>query len=227
MWSPAHQKPRAVLGLALTLATLHFVPDTLLVLAPLTVLWALLFYPFRPAELVMWVIAAMFFLVQNYVCLRAGLFEFRDKDILLMPYYEPLLWGFYFLSMKRFISGTAGNQAGFGWRSVAGLAATSTAFSLFSYDSDALFVATLCSTGLLLILFHTSRDLSYAMYALAMGVVVEIFGVSTGLWSYPEPDVLGIPYWFATMWMSVGLLGRRFLIPAAEWIAARSMLQRA
>jgi len=94
-------------------------------------------------------------------------------------------------------------------------------FSLFSSDSHTLFKASLVSTGVLFVLFHTRSDLTFALAALILGVVIELFGVGTGLWKYPEPDVLGIPYWFTTMWISVGLLGARFLIPLAEWMAGR------
>jgi hypothetical protein len=144
-----------------------------------------------------------------------------------MPYYEPLLWGFYFLSLKRFISGRAGDDVRANKASVVGLVATSLAFSLFSFDPRALLIATTCSTTILLVLFHTRRDIYYGLSALALGLIVELFGVSTGLWSYPVPDFLGIPYWFATMWISVGLLGRRFLIPVTERAAARLAGHRA
>jgi hypothetical protein len=214
-----NQRLRVVLATLLTGLIIHFVPNRLLVTAILAVLWALLFFPLRWNELIVFALAGVFFVGQNYVCLKAGLFEFRFKDVLLMPYYEPLLWGFYFLSMKRFLS-TADTTYVFNWKSVAGLAVTSIAFSVFSFDSRALFAATLCSTALLFVLFHTTRDVQHALFALALGLVVELFGVSTGLWSYPAPDFLGIPFWFATMWLSVGLLGYRFLFPAANWVAA-------
>jgi hypothetical protein len=214
------QRVRAVCGLVLTLALLHFVPNRLLVLFLLLGLWSVLFFPLSRAELVAFALAALFFLLQNYVCLEAGLFEFRFKDVLLMPYYEPFLWGFYFLTLKRAISGVGRGPATIDARSVAGLIVTSLAFSLFSFDPRALLVATACSTTFLLVMFHERIDLWYALCALALGFVIELFGVSTHLWSYPAPDFLGIPYWFATMWMSAGLLGHRFLIPASEWLAA-------
>jgi hypothetical protein len=225
MWGRT-QKFRAVLALVFTLAALHFIPDRLLVLIPLTLSWAVLFYPIRAGELVMFLVAAVFMLFQNYVTLKSGVFEFRFKDILLMPYYEPLLWGFYFMSLKRFIAedrkDTVVDKKG-----ILGLVVTSAAFSLFSGDSRALFIATVCSTTFLLVLFHTKFDWYYALSALALGFIVELFGVSTGLWAYPAPDVLGMPYWFATMWISVGLLGRRFLIPTSEWLAANVAGHRA
>jgi len=221
------QKPRVVLGLLFTLAILYFVTNRLLALAVLAAGWSLLFSPLAASELVAFVIAALFFLFQNYVVLKSGLFEFRDKDILLMPYYEPLLWGFYFLSMKRFISGNEKDGVVVDRKSIAGVLVTSVVFSLFTSSSRAILIGTACSTAFLFVLFHTRLDLYYALYALALGIVIEFFGVSTGLWSYPAPDILGIPYWFATMWISVGLLGRRLLIPGSEWLAERVLRQRA
>jgi len=215
------QRARVLLGLLFTLATIHFVPNRALVLVFLAAGWCTLFFPISVAERIAAGLAAVFFLGQNYVCLRAGIFEFRFKDVLLMPYYEPALWAFYFLSMKRFISGPTAEPVTVGKKTVVGLVATSASFSLFSFDSHALFIATACSTTLLLVLFHEKPDVHYAVFALAMGFIMEMFGVSTGLWSYPTPDFAGIPLWFATMWISVGLLGRRFLFPAAEWIAKR------
>ncbi|HTM26233.1 MAG TPA: hypothetical protein VL225_13635 [Vicinamibacterales bacterium] len=212
-------KARVVLALLVTIAVLHFVANRVFAVAVLALSWSFLFAPFSTGELVAFVLAAFFFLLQNYVCLRAGLFEFRFKDVLLMPYYEPLLWGFYFISMKRFITGPTSEDIVIDKKSVAGVVLTSVAFSLFSFDSRALFVATACSTTFLFFLFHSKIDLYYASYGLMLGVIIELFGVSTGLWWYPAPDFLGIPYWFATMWISVGLLGRRFLIPASETVA--------
>jgi len=221
------QKIRVTLGVIVTLAAVHFIPDRRLVLIPLLLSWWVVFHPLSAGELVMFAVAGTFFLFQNYVTLRAGLFEFRFKDILLMPYYEPLLWGFYFLSLKRFISGQARPNLSVDKRAIAALVVTSLAFSVFSFDSRAIFLATTCSTIILFALFHERLDVYYALCGLGLGLTVELFGVSTGLWWYPAPDFLGIPYWFATMWISVGLLGRRFLIPISEWLAERIEAQRA
>lgn len=214
-----HHKVKVLLGLVLTLAILRLITNRLLVLAILLSSWSVLFWPFTIAELVLSLVAAGFFTVQNYVCLKAGLFEFRFKDVFLMPYYEPALWAFYFLSLKRFVSGTSPERIGVDMKSVLGLIVTTMAFSFLSFDSRMLLIATGCSTLLLFVFFHTPVDVRYAVSALTLGLIVEVFGVTTGLWSYPTSDFLGVPYWFATMWMSVGLLGRRFLLPASEWVA--------
>lgn len=135
-----------------------------------------------------------------------------------MPYYEPFMWGFYYLTITRFI-GEPPRAHGLGAKAILGVLLTGVAFSLFAGNSLNLLLSTIISTSILILMFHEKHDLLYALYALVLGFVVEIFGVSTGLWSYPTPDFLGIPFWFATMWVSVGILGRRFLVPLAEWIA--------
>lgn len=215
------QPIQVALALFVTLGILYVVPDRLMVLALFLVCWWLIFSPLTIGEMVMFVFASAFFLVQNYVTLKEGLFEFRFKDILLMPWYEPVLWGFYFLALKRFIAVTPQDRVTINLQSVAAVVVTSLMFSLFSHDSRLLFMATCGSTALLFAMFHTRADIRYALAALGLGLIVELFGVTAGFWWYPAPDFLGIPYWFATMWMSVGLLGRRFVIPVSEWLSAR------
>ena len=224
---PASRQPlRVTVALAVTLAIVTIVSNRVVTAVLLPIVWWGMFRPLTRGEWVLGAFSAVFFLFQNYMSLKAGLFEFRFKDVLLMPYYEPFLWSFYFLSLKRFVLGSGTVADRLDWRAVAAVVATSVAFSLFT-DSRALLLATLVSTGLLFLLFHTPEDVAAAAFALALGFIIELFGVSLGLWWYPAPDFLGIPYWFATMWLSVGLLGRRFLIPVSEWLARRILPQGA
>jgi hypothetical protein len=215
-----NQKIKSLFSLIITIIVIHFIDQTFITLTILLALWFFIFCPWNKAEIIIFIIASVFFLGQNYAVLKADGFSFKHKDLLLMPYYEPFLWGFYYLNIKRFISEGA-EAVTFDKKSVFGLFLTALAFSIFSKNSNALFMATLLSTGVLFIMFHERFDFYYGAYALALGFVIELFGVSTELWAYPEPDFLGIPYWFATMWISVGILGRRFLIPLAEWITIK------
>jgi len=215
-----NNKIKSVLGLILTFIIIYFIDKSLLVLLILLPLWFFLFSPWNQVDLLIFLIASVFFMGQNYAVLSTGGFSFKHKDILLMPYYEPFLWGFYFLFLKRFIAEPHGTPSLKG-KAVAGLILTALCFSLFSNNSSLLLGATLVSTAILFALFHEKYDLYYALAALLLGFMIEIFGVSTELWAYPEPDFLEIPYWFATMWISVGLLGRRFLIPLANWLGEK------
>jgi len=214
-------RARVVSAVVLTGLVIHFIPNRLLVSAVLLAAWWLLFFPLARVEYVLFVLAAAFFTVQDFVTLKDGLFAFRDRDFLLMPYFEPLLWGFYFLSMKRFVSGTADDAPPLEAKAFIAVVVTSIMFGSFPTGARPLLIATTCSTVFLFALFHTRRDLQYAIYSLVLGLVVELFGVRIGVWSYPKSDFLGIPFWFATMWISVGLLARRFALPAAAWLANR------
>jgi hypothetical protein len=232
---PKYEKLRVLLALPCTLSVIFFVPQSILVWIILSVFWWAVFRPWQVDEVILFAIAALFFLIQNYVCLRAHIFEFRVKDILLMPIYEPFLWGFYFMTLKRLISGKGNRNFDPDPRdvreiperkSVIGLLVTSIAFSVFS-RTPWFFPATMLSTLFLFMMFHTRRDFYYAGCSLLLGFIVELFGVSAGFWSYPVSDFVGIPLWFAPMWISVGLLGFRFLIPLSRWLATRFELQGA
>ena len=210
------QRVKLMLALAASLSIIHFIESSALVTIILLPFWYFLFRPLKRAEVLIFFIASLFFLGQNYSFLKMGGFSFKHQDILLMPYYEPFLWGFYYLSLKRFIGEPASNTP-LQFRGVLGLFMTSLAFS-FTFSSLALLLATLTSTIILLIMFHQRYDLYYGGLAFVLGTTVELFGVTAELWSYPHTDFLGLPYTYANMWISVGLLGRRFLIPVAEWL---------
>lgn len=215
-----NQKLRGITAILSALAVIHLVDNSLTLVFLLLPFWLLLFRPWSKAEYFMFLVASVFFLLQNYAVLKTGGFSFKHKDILLMPYYEPFLWGFYYLIIKRFISEPL-QHCKLQLKAFFGLLLTGFAFSFFSQNSDSLLISTLVSTSVLLIMFHELYDLYYALCALILGFIIELFGVSTGLWTYPEPDFLGIPYWFATMWISVGILGRRLLVPLSEWLAVK------
>lgn len=197
-------------ALACSLGMIWVVRHSLVLCVLLSVLWFFLFRPLCRREFLLFIVAGIFITIQNYSVLLTGAFTFARQDFLLMPYYEPLLWGFYFLSLKRFFDRDQG--VSLQWPAFLGLGFMSVAFSFFAgtvWHSVAVFVA----TGGVLALFHTRQDLAHAAYTLALGFAVELLGVSTGEWSYPDPDFFGIPFWFAPMWISVGLLGRRLLFP--------------
>jgi len=215
-----HPKLISPISIIITLGVIYFVDQSLVILIILLPLWFFIFRPFSKADILMYIFASIFIVGQNYSVLKSGGFAFKHKDIFLMPYYEPFMWGFYYLNIKRFFAEPAGSVK-LGAKAFLGLAITGVCFSFFSQEKNLLLISTLFSTGILFVMFHELHDLLYSVYALFLGFIIEIFGTLTGLWSYPDPDFLGIPYWFGTMWISVGLLGRRFLIPFTEWLAGK------
>ena len=212
-----NQKISSVLALLATLVLIGSVDRSLYAAAVLLPFWFIIYRPLSRLEIISFAFAALFFLMQDYSMGRSGGSSFRQCDILLMPWYEPFLWGFYYINIKRFI-GEADNRVVLDGKSLFGFFVTALVFPLFSWSSHLLLLTTVGTTATLFIMFHDRMDLYFAAYALGLGCIVELFGVSTGLWSYPHPDFMGIPYWCATMWLSAGILGRRFLFPLAGWI---------
>lgn len=221
MTSALHGAPgRGVvaISLALTLLQICTVEASWLLAIVLPVQWALIFRPIERREWAMFALVGPFFIAQNYMALRTGAFTFRQQDFLLMPWHEPLLWMGWYLHIVRFVGQPprAVRLSGSAWF---GLVATVLAFSAFGGDVHALTIATSVSCAVLLALFHSPDDLAYGLCAVSLGVLVEGAGVANGLWSYPDPGFAGVPFWSLMMWMSVGLLGRRFVVPLAEWLA--------
>lgn len=217
--SIAQMRLLGALSLVLTLCIIYFVQNTLVIMIILLPLWFIIFRPSK-SEIIMFAIATLSIVGQNYSVLKKGGFTFTHQDFFLMPYYEPFMWGFYYLFLKRFIGEPPG-AVRLSAKAVFGLALTVLSFSLFSETKMLLLISTIVSTLVLIVLFHQRHDVYYAAAALGLGFLVELFGVWTGQWHYPDPDFLGIPYWFATMWVSMGVLGRRFLIPLSEKLGTR------
>ena len=199
---------RLMLQLLATLAVLAWLPGNAFKLVAFMAVWALGFGRISRAELLLMLGIDILFVLMNLGAQRQGVFRFNRPDLLGMPMYEFVMWGFYILCTLRFLDG----QPPRGKRWVAlGLAAV---FALpFSTVGDAT-ALTLVSAAILavcLVLYRESMDIAYVLTMITMGALVECIGVATGQWTYPGSD--GVPLWFATMWGGVGLFTRRLLLP--------------
>ena len=104
-----NKKVISIVSLIVTIGIVYFVDQSLILFFILPPIWFLFFRPLNRAEIIMFVIASLFILGQNYPVLKTGGFSFKHKDILLMPYYEPFMWGFYYLNIKRFFGEPSGS----------------------------------------------------------------------------------------------------------------------
>lgn len=154
----------------------------------------------------------------NVMSLRQGIFSFTQPDLLGMPWYEFFMWGFYLLHTLRILKGPAVvDKRGISW----GLAICfAIAFGSISDQNILLGVtAMLLVTGL--IFFHTTYDLAYTGYMVALGAAIEFTGVYSGQWSYPGTPITGVPFWFITLWGGVGLLLYRLVLPILVQLSNR------
>jgi hypothetical protein len=201
----------ALLGqLLATAATLGWVPGNAAKLATMLVIWAVGFRRIRAAELLAMAAVNLLLVVMNAAALNRGIFGFDHPDLLGMPAYEYLMWGYYTLHAIRFLDGEAPR------RLLLLASAAAVAFALpFALIADPrlLLAASAVVLAACLALFHEPMDLLYAGYMAVLGALIEYVGVWTGQWHYPGQHYGGVPLWFLTMWAGVGLFTRRLILP--------------
>ncbi len=198
--------------LLVTLAVLAFLPSNLGKTAALLVCWAVTFRRINAAECVLFVGVCCFFTVMNAMSLKQGIFRFAAPDLLGMPFYELLMWGFYVLHTKRMLGDTPPESSRTAW----GLAICySIAFATLK-DPNVLLDVTAALLVLGVLLFHTPRDLAFLGYMILLGAAVEYTGVTSGQWSYPNAPLGGVPAWFVTLWGGVGLFFHRLILPLMQ-----------
>jgi len=211
-------KIKYILCLIVTLTIIYFIKHTLIIIPLLLILWYLVFKPFTTEDIFVFLIAVIYIIPQNYIGLKSGIMFFKNQDFLLMPYYEPLMWGFYYIFLKRFINEPQ-NDLKLSYKILFTLFLTASLFSYFFSYPSYLFATSIILVFILLLLFHEKYDLYYMAITLFLGFIIELFGVQTELWYYPKVNLLKIPYWFSAMWICVGLFCRRLVIPLAKYLS--------
>jgi hypothetical protein len=205
------QRPALTAQLLATAAILGWVPTNAAKLVAMLIVWRLGFGRIRVNELLAMAAVNLFFVVANHAALARGIFRFDNPDLLGMPVYEYVMWGFYTLHAIRFVGGSP--PAG----GVLPAVAAAAIFALpFALPGNPVLLpvmsAVLLAAGLAL--FHEGLDCAYAGYMAVLGALIEFVGVWTGQWHYPEPPPGGVPFWSFTMWAGVGLFTRRLILPS-------------
>ena len=216
--TPAGRWARLMLlaQLGATIAVLGWVPGNRTKLGLMALIWLIGFGRVAATEWALMAAVNLLFAAMNLAALKRGIFAFDHPDLLGMPVYEYMMWGFYVLHTIRFIDGAPPR----GRAAIALAAAGAFAASFATIAAPTLLL--LVSGAVLALgiaLFHDRMDLAYAGYMAALGAAVEHVGVTTGQWHYPGHPWGGVPLWFLTMWAGVGLFTRRLALPL---VAARA-----
>src|SRR5215472_16100141 len=147
----------------------------------MVVIWGLGFRRVRTAELAAMAAVNLLFVVMNQAALKQGIFAFDLPDLLGMPAYEFLTWGFYTLHTIRFLNGAPPQGR---WINVLiATVAFAVPFGTIA-DSDVLFLASASMLVVLFAMYHELMDLAYAGYLAVVGELVEHVGEATGQWHY-------------------------------------------
>ena len=193
-----------------TVATLGWVPGNAAKLMIMVVIWLLGFGRMRAAELVAMAAVNLLFVLMNQAALKQSIFAFNDPDLLGMPAYEFLTWGFYMLHTIRFLNGAPPQGR---WINVLiATVAFAVPFGTIA-DSDVLFLASASMLVVLFAMYHELMDLAYAGYLAVVGELVEHVGEATGQWHYLAQPGGGVPLWLLTLWAGIGLFTRRLVLP--------------
>lgn len=73
-------------------------------------------------------------------------------------------------------------------------------------DDSILLAIILCALAVLSLSLYPSKSrLVLACTFFFAGIFVETLAVHFGIWSYPHPDMLGIPYWIPFLWLNGAL----------------------
>ena len=99
------QRGLMLLQLAGSAAILGFLPGNVFKAVAFLAWWAVTFRKITRRELIFYLVALVLFSVLDYLTLRQGIFRFDHPDFLLMPCYEPLLWGYLLLHTVHMVDG--------------------------------------------------------------------------------------------------------------------------
>lgn len=192
------------LQLIATMLISTFVADTTVKTVVLLIFWLATFYPIRSRELLFFITCCFCFTVSNYGALKNNVFEFRHQDILLMPYNELLMWGFYCLNAFRLL-----DRWPVAVKSFKKFLIHAVPFAgSFSIIKDEVSLAA-CLLALLILglsFFHGKRNFLFVGYFLLMGILVEGLGIGFQLWHYPHAQYFEFPLWAPLMWTNIGLI---------------------
>jgi len=200
--------------LAGTFAIIAFVPTGVVKAAAMVLLWAATFRRIDAAEAILFVTSCAGFSAME-IATQGPAFEFTRPDVLGLPAYEFMLWGYSLLHGLRFLGGPV--PAGRRLTATALALGFIATFAVLESPSALLAAgAALCAIGVLL--FHEREDLAYASYLAVVGTATEYVGLWSGEWRFADAPPTGVPLWYLPLWAGVGLLLRRWLLPWLAWL---------
>lgn len=202
------KKSIAAIQLIGTLAILAFVPGNLEKLASVLILWALTFQRPTRKELISFVLINVVFVISDIGAIQNGFFVFSEPDVLGLPYWEFVMWGFYLLHTARLMPAT--KKLPTDWKAIALAVVFSLLFGVIK-DRNLLLALTTGVLVLTQVLYREREDFMYNIYLMLMGIAFETVGLYFNLWSYPESAYSTAVVQFVVMWGATGIFFRRIL----------------
>lgn len=199
-----------IVQMLITIAVITFVPNSILQTLLLVMLWMITFRSVTRFESLLFLISVFFFTLGDIVVTQRNIFQFVNQDIFGLPYYEPFIWGYYFLHALRMLKQpTVVNLA-------PGMIFATLYFLVLAFMPGEipilLFSGIILGTALLY--FRTLIDFQYTIYFIILGLVIEVIGTKHGVWQYHiEHEVT----WWIITWGAAGLILYRTIVPLTYW----------
>lgn len=194
--------------LPITLLILAFVPGNLWKMAALLPIWWFSFRGLSFAEIRAFLIINLVFVISDIGAIKNGFFEFTEPDVLGLPAWEFIMWGFYILHAIRLFQDRLPEKLD--KKMIVFAIIFSQTFAVLK-DPQILLGVTIGLVLLTLILTRNLNDVIFCGYFMLMGVLFEWVGLHFGLWSYPERNFQTALVQFVVMWAGAGLYSRHIV----------------
>jgi hypothetical protein len=166
--------------------------------------------PLKAYDLVIFFSANVIFVIGDYLAVQNGFFYFLKPDVLGLPYWEFVSWGFWIVFAYRILPKHFPQDLDF--RAVLMAMAFSLSFGVFQ-DTETLLLVTSAIVAFGFLTFRSAVDVEYVLMFSTLGLVVEAVGLRFGLWGYREQNLWISGVQFIVMWAGTGFLFRNLIGP--------------
>ncbi len=166
--------------------------------------------PLRRVDWILFFAANVIFIFNDYQAIQSGFFFFKSPDLLGLPYWEFVSWGFWIIFAYRILPKHFPTNVDL--RAVVLAIVFSQSFALIT-TKEPLLAVTSAVVLLGLAIFRSAVDVELILLFSGMGLLIETVGLRFDLWGYKENEILVSGAQFVVMWAGVGLLFRNLVGP--------------
>lgn len=200
--------------LIITLLIIIYIPYPILQVILLISVWTLTFRKVTLQEILIFLISCLFYTIADYIVISKNIFTFTNTNIWNMPYYEPLMWGYYFVHAKRLIGDYPVKNLTHG---IIFTLMFISSLTFLKNEKAILITAALLLLVALCFFFKTKYDFLYAGYFLFIGCIIEYIGTKTNIWSYHIDNHYA---WWIITWTGSGIVLYRTILPLTSRLVA-------
>lgn len=182
------------------------------------------FYLFpRNEDRLFFLVGAVMATAGELIAVRYGAWKYGVPQMFGIPIYLPLLWGLSAMYSRRIINNlvplrSSDKGVGFLKSRMVHKSGVKFLYDVISYSLVIVVVANLWKNNALVALllfliflihflrFHTLNDISWILFSIVGGVLIDNIFAQTGVWTYANPSFFGSPIWVIPAYATFSLL---------------------